>query len=113
MRAARPFALALALLLGACAPERGDGRAGGGGAVRVTGTTLDAQSGALLAGVRITGPRGLRTVSSPDGRFALEGLAEGEEGELVGRLDDGRTGRVRLRPLSAPRLEVVLRLEHP
>lgn len=116
--------LVLALALGACclAPAA-CGDAGGGGApgrgssaqsaALVTGTALDAASGELLAGVRIEGPRGTRAVSGPKGRFTLEGLVAGDAGEVVGRLDDGRTGRLRLRPLGPGRLEVVLRLERP
>jgi len=97
-------------------PGPGDPAAEGGtpagalaaGPAIVRGTAVDASSGRPLAGVRIEGPGGLVDTSDPDGRFELAGLPLGVSGELVARTDDGRTGRNKLRPLTAGALEVVV-----
>jgi hypothetical protein len=119
MTRAALLALGLLVLAPACGASGENGRPRGapeqdaerrGAPARVTGTALDARTGVVLAGVRVEGPHGARAVSGRDGRFELLGLRQGDGGEVVGRLDDGRQGRVTLRPLSAERLEIVLRL---
>jgi hypothetical protein len=109
-RLALALLVALAPLLQGCG---GEGAGEAGGAARVVGTAVDGANGELLAGVRVQGPRGAHAVSDREGRFALEGLRAGDQGEVVGTLEDGRIGRVRLRPLAPGRLEIVLRLERP
>jgi hypothetical protein len=110
--------LAILVVAGACgssrsAPERprtaheARGAHPGPPAV-IRGTTVDASTGAPLGGVRVEGPGGAMTRSDPAGRFELRGVETGIAGELVGRTDDGRSGRNRLRPLTGGVLEVVL-----
>ncbi len=105
------LSLAVALLLAltcACACSRSSGRPGAEAVV--TGTVLDGGTGAPIAEVRLTGPNGANAVSGRDGRFEMGGLRAGDEGEIAGKTDDGRSGSVTLRPLAAGRLEVVLKL---
>ena len=71
------------------------------GAATITGTVIDAASGAPVAGARVEGPGGTQTTSDAHGRFTLTGLPVGSEGELVARSDDGAEARNRLRPLAA------------
>ena len=81
------------------------------GPVVIRGTTLDAATGAPLAGVEIEGPGGLTAVSGPDGRFELRGLEAGRGGVLLARTPDGeRTATNRIRRLREGALEVVLHL---
>lgn len=74
----------------------------------VVGTVVDARTRKPLPGVRVRGPEGVEAVSDVDGRFVLDGLELGWEGDLVAALDDGREGRNRLRALGPGQLEVVL-----
>jgi len=83
------------------------------GEVEVHGTTLDARTGDLLAGVRIEGPGGSQAVSDRHGRFELHGLQVGDSGAVRGKLQDGRVAGVTLQPLTEARIELVLRLELP
>jgi hypothetical protein len=76
----------------------------------VTGTVLDAATGIPVEGAHLEGPAGTRATSGSDGRFELTGLRERDEGEIVARTDDGRTGSVRVRPLAPGRLEVAVHL---
>ena len=103
--------LGLALSLGACNCGRAPSRPGA--EAFVTGTVLDAATGAPVEGARVEGPAETRAVSGSDGRFELAGLRERDEGEVVARTDDGRVGRVRLRPLAPGRLEVALHVARP
>lgn len=75
----------------------------------VAGTVVDASTGEPVAGAVVRGPNDARAKTDSKGRFTLEGLAAGAEGELVGE-SDGRRGTLRLRPLRPGRLEVVLHL---
>lgn len=75
----------------------------------VSGTVVDASTGEPVAGALVRGPNDARARTDSKGRFELEGLASGVEGELVGEAD-GRRGTLRLRPLRPGRLEVVLHL---
>jgi hypothetical protein len=76
----------------------------------VSGTVLDGRSGEPLSGALVLAPDGSETRSGDGGRFELRGLQPGLAGELVGTTEGGLQGRIRLRPLAAGRLEVVLRL---
>jgi hypothetical protein len=108
------LALAVSLLLAlacACACSGRSNRSGA--AASVVGTVLDVRNGAPVANVRLEGPQGVRAVTKDDGRFEMTGLRAGDEGELVARADDGRTGSLVLQPLPAGRLEVVLYLRRP
>jgi len=111
MRPVSPIALGLAfslalLLTWACACSGRNDRPGA--EAIVTGTVLDAATGTPLADVRIEGPHGARAVTASDGRFEMEGLREGDEGQVLAQTSDGRRGSVTLRPLPAGRREVVL-----
>lgn len=79
----------------------------------IQGTVIDAASGEPVAGVTVAGPHGTQCVSGRDGRFELGGLHRGDVGELEAHASDGRRARIALRPLSAGRLEVVMRLGAP
>jgi len=74
----------------------------------VVGTTIDAATGRPIA-ASLTAPDGTRATSDAEGRFRLR-LPLGTEGELVAETEDGRRGRVALRPLVGGELEVVLHL---
>jgi hypothetical protein len=82
-------------------------------AASVQGTVVDANTRAPVAGAEVTAPDGSRARSDDAGRFRIEGLAAGLEGELVAEGPDGRVGRVRLRPLRNGPLEVVVHLRTP
>jgi hypothetical protein len=109
--------------LGACGTDGAGGASGSSGpaasaalgarAATITGTVVDADSGAPVAGASIEGPGGARASSDAQGRFTLSGLPVGVEGELVARGQDGAEARNRLRPLRPGTLEVVLRLRRP
>ena len=116
MRALIPLVL-LALASGACrnAPAPGEVRAAEAAAHArrgpppvVRGTVLDASTRKPMPGVRVHGPAGVEAVSDVDGRFVLEGLELGWEGDLVAETATGREGRNRLRALGPGELEVVL-----
>jgi len=118
----RALALVLALALAGCGTdgaERAAGSPGGGSSAlgarsaTITGTVVDAESGAVVAGVSIEGPGGARAKSDERGRFTLSGLPVGGEGQIVARSQDGREAVNRLRPLRPGTLEVVLRLRRP
>ena len=80
----------------------------------VVGTTLDASTGKVLAGVRVEIMEGAYTLSDERGRFELRGLPAGQGGTLVGTTEDGRRRELTLRTLAPGRsLEVVLRLTRP
>lgn len=103
--------LAVSLLLAltcACACSRRSDRPGP--EASVVGTVLDAATGAPVQGIRLEGPKGSRSISGRDGRFEMDGLRAGDEGEILARAGDGRSGSVTLRPLGAGRLEVVVML---
>jgi len=112
------LAVAAALLVAAChnpsateTLERAgspSGRSGPGPVI--TGTVLDARTGAPIAGALVRGPHGVEARSDEHGRFVLRGLALGESGELVGTTEAGLRGTNRLRPLEPGALEVVLHL---
>jgi hypothetical protein len=73
----------------------------------VVGTVIDAATGAPVAGAAVVGPDGAEAVSDASGRFRLQGMPHGTQGDLratAGALE----GAVRLRPLAGGRLEVVL-----
>jgi hypothetical protein len=123
----RPLAalalLALSLCLWACgtdgaerAPASAPAAVPGSLGVRaatITGTVVDARTGAPVAGVPVEGPTGATAVSDEAGRFTLSGLPVGAEGDLVARGEGGAVARNRLRPLRAGTLEVVLLLRRP
>lgn len=125
MRASSILALLVSGLLVGCGASGDTNRASIGtspdgppttrqvGEVEVRGTALDARTGELLAGVRITGPGESRAVSDRHGRFVLHGLHEGDAGEVRGTLQDGRVDSVVLQPLAKVRIELVLRLAQP
>lgn len=108
--------LLLPLLGAACA---GNGRESGSdtastsatnGPARVAGTLLDAATGAPVPDVTVHGPRGRTARSDIRGRFVLEGLRVGDEGEVTAQSGDGRRASIHLRPLQSGTLEVVLHL---
>ena len=71
---------------------------------------VDVQDGAPLVGVRVEGPRGVRAVTDPRGRFVLTGLSVGDEGVVRAWRSDGWEAEVELRALAPEGLEVVLHL---
>jgi hypothetical protein len=79
----------------------------------VSGVAILAATGKPLAGVTLTLPDGTTAVSDEAGRFELAGMEPGLEGVLEARSKDGLVGENRLLPLSAGRLEVVVRLRRP
>jgi len=116
-------ALALLLSLGTCGTDAAERAAAGAPtsasspltarAAVITGTVVDARTGAPVAGVPVEGPGGGKAVSDASGRFTLSGLPVGSSGELVARAEDGAEARNPLRPLRAGTLEVVLLLRRP
>jgi hypothetical protein len=74
----------------------------------LVGTVLDRATGAPVPGARVTVPGGREARADDQGRFRFADLDPGLTGEVVARADDGREGRVSLRPLRPGRLEVVL-----
>lgn len=76
----------------------------------VVGTCLDGDTGEALAGVEITGLAGQRARSDERGRFVLDDLPEGTQGNLVAVAKDGRRATNPILPLKHERLEVVLHL---
>lgn len=125
-------------LAGACRSPGSDGEAGSGGGeraqrssdrretpvgsavpaafsptppARLLGSTVDAATGARLAGVRVWAGDA-EVTSDAEGRFALH-VRAGWSGPLLGESEDGRTARLELRPLAPGPLEVVLRLVRP
>lgn len=74
----------------------------------VAGTVLDRGTGVPVAGARVTLPGGRDARADDQGRFEFTDLDPGLAGEVTARADDGREGRVQLRPLRPGRLEVVL-----
>jgi hypothetical protein len=118
MKHAPLFLVFLLPFAGACrAGEGGDSAATkasvASDAVRVTGTLLDAATGASVPNVTVVGPRGTRSRSDAHGRFTLTGLSAGDAGEVVAEAGDGRRASVVLRPLAGGTLEVVLHLAAP
>jgi hypothetical protein len=118
------LAVALSLAPAACGTDGGERASGstalapaevvrGARVAEVTGTVVDAETGAPVAGASIEGPAGSRATSDAQGRFTLSRLPVGSEGEVVARTEDGAEARNRLRPLRAGTLEVVLRLRRP
>ena len=116
-------ALILLLCLGACGTDSAERAASSAPAATaspltaraavITGTVVDARTGAPVAGVPVEGPGGAQAVSDASGRFTLSGLPVGVTGELVARSEDGAEARNRLRALRAGTLEVVLLLRRP
>ena len=103
--------LAVAPELAGCSPSRrsqADQRASAEAVL--TGTCVDAETGARLGGVKIEAPGGKSAVSDRDGRFEIRGLKAGEDGAVVASLSDGRRASLTLRPLAPGPLEVVLQL---
>lgn len=78
---------------------------------RLLGSTVDAATGARVAGVRVWAGDA-EVTSDSQGRFALH-VRAGWSGPLLGETEDGRTARLELRPLAPGPLEVVLRLVRP
>ena len=76
----------------------------------VRGVVIDVQDGEPLVGVRVEGPAETRAVTDPRGRFVLNGLHVGDEGEIRAWRSDGWEAQIQLRPLSSECLEVVLHL---
>jgi len=89
-----------------------DGHGGSANATTATvvGTVIDAATGAPVADVKVEGPNDHTARTDSRGRFELKNLEVGTQGEVKAVADDGRKGRVALRPLAAGRLEVVLHL---
>ena len=105
------LAFFLAFVPAACScTESGSQARSGADATRaeVCGTVLDRATGAPVEGARVTFPGGRSERSDGAGRFCADDLDPGLAGEVVARAEDGREGRVTLRPLKAGRLEVVL-----
>ncbi len=102
--------LALCLALPACSNTESSShsRASDATRVEVVGTVLDRATGTPVAGARVTAPGGREVRTDDQGRFQLADLEPGLSGEVVARAEDGRDGRVSLRPLRPGRLEVVL-----
>ena len=80
------------------------------GTATIVGTCLDGDTGEPLAGVEVVAPGGQTARSDDRGRFVLEDLPEGLEGDLVATTRDGREAINHLQPLKHVRLEVVLHL---
>lgn len=101
--------LAIALALGAgacsCTDERDPDALT---RTQVSGTVLDRSTGAPIADARITFPDGRETHTNAEGRFVAPDLAVGLTGDLVAHSEDGREGRIALRPLARRPLEVVV-----
>ncbi len=76
----------------------------------VRGVVVDVQDGEALIGVRVEGPRGVRAVTDPRGRFVLKGLRVGDEGPVRAWRSDGWEAQVLLRPLASEGLDIVLHL---
>ena len=115
MRAALLLA-ALALAPAGCAEEGGRADAAPGAEARsasVTGTVVDADTRAPVAGASVAAPGGARAKTDARGRFRLDGLAPGLSGELVASGPEGGEARLPLRPLRTGTLEVVLHLRRP
>ena len=123
-RAARtPAAVLLLAALAACGGQRASAadepsqeleRGAVEAPATIVGTTLDASTGQVLAGVRVELAEGSYTVSDEQGRFELRGLRPGAGGTLVGTAEDGRRRELNLRTLApGASLEVVLRLTRP
>ncbi len=74
----------------------------------VAGTVLDRTTGGPIADVRLTFPDGREVRTNEQGRFLAADLPIGLSGELVARAEDGREGRIALRPLGRRQLEVVV-----
>jgi hypothetical protein len=89
-----------------------EGRGGSANATTaiVVGTVVDAATGAPVADVKVEGPNDRSTRTDFHGRFELKNLEVGTQGEVKATAEDGRKGRIALRPLAAGRLEVVLHL---
>lgn len=115
--AAALLVLVLSALAACCADERGSARTGAGGRdsvadapATIAGTLLDAASGEPVPNVTVRGPRSTSSRSDERGRFELDGLRVGDEGDVVAETGDGRRATLRVRPLRSGRLEVVLHL---
>ncbi|MBK7877208.1 MAG: hypothetical protein IPJ77_15945 [Planctomycetes bacterium] len=106
----------LALLAACCADDSAALRTSAGARsasdapATIAGTLLDAASGEPVPNVTVRGPRSSSSRSDERGRFELDGLAVGDEGEVTAETGDGRRASVPVRPLRAGRLEVVLHL---
>lgn len=74
----------------------------------VAGTVLDRTTGGPIADVRLTFPDGREVLTNEQGRFFAADLPIGLSGDLVARAEDGREGRIALRPLGRRQLEVVV-----
>ena len=83
------------------------------GSASVLGSVVDAATRAPVAGAKLTAPDGSRARSDDAGRFRLDGLAPGLQGDLLAEGPDGSVGRVPLRPLRPGPLEVVIHLRRP
>lgn len=76
----------------------------------VHGTVVEAGTRLPLSGASVTAPDGSRVRSDAQGRFRIDGLALGLQGELSAEAPGGLTGSVPLRPLRPGVLEVVIHL---
>lgn len=94
----------------ACTDRGGSKNADAPTRAEVSGTVLDRATGAPIEGARVRFPDGREARTDALGRFVVSDLAPGLAGEVQARSEDGREGRVTLRPLAAGRLEVVLHL---
>ncbi len=94
----------------ACTDREGDKNADAPSRAELVGTVLDRATGAPIEGALVRLPDGSETRTDALGRFAVSDLTPGLAGEVHARAENGREGRVTLRPLEPGRLEVVLHL---
>jgi len=102
--------LALGTSCGSDGSHDGHGGSANATTATVVGTVIDAATGAPVADVKVEGPNDHTARTDSRGRFELKNLEVGTQGEVKAVADDGRKGRVALRPLAPGRLEVVLHL---
>lgn len=103
-------ALVALAFFAACGSDGVHAAGGKDSRARIVGTVIDAATGAPVANVKVEGPEGRKARSDAQGRFELEDLEVGTQGEVKATADDGRKARITLRRLAPGRLEVVLQL---
>ncbi len=79
-----------------------------GGPPVVVGRTVDAATGRPIE-ASLRAPDGSTARSTIEGVFSIK-LPEGTAGDLIAETEDGRIGRIVLRPLLGGKLEVVIHL---